>query len=102
MSLDIVAMNLANRFALFLIFLGAPVWAAQPAEVEYMVRQVLEQQGALYVTYNIDGNGKVSVLFGANEPDWRIKKTVEALQSRPDIPPGLFWVKTDTELCAIR
>lgn len=88
--------------ALFAMLLGAPAWAASPAELEYVVKQVLEQEGALFVTYSVSDNGKVSVLFGKNEPDWRVQTTVQALQSHPDIPPGFFWTKTDTEFCAIR
>lgn len=85
-----------------LLLASVNVWAGNLAELEYAVSQVLEQEGALFVTYDIDESGKVSVLFGSNEPDWRIRNTVKALQSNPDIAPGLFWVKLDTEFCAIR
>jgi hypothetical protein len=94
--------NLFNKFVLLMLFLCTPVWAANPAEVEYTLGQVLEQEGALYLDYSIGENGKVIVVFGANEPDWRIKNTVKALQSHPYIPPGLMWTKTNIEFCTIR
>jgi hypothetical protein len=94
--------KLSASFILFALLQNMPVWAASPAELEYAVIQVLAQEGALYLTYSISDGGKVIVLFGANEPDWRIKNTVKALQSHPDIAPGLIWSKTDVEFCVIR
>lgn len=85
-----------------LLMLGAPTWAGNTAVTEYAVSQVLEQEGALFVSYNIDENGKISVLFGTNEPEWRMRNTVKALQSHPDIAARLFWSRIDTEFCAIR
>ena len=78
-----------------------PLWAATPAQVEYAVQQVLASEGALFVDYHIGDKGKVIVLFGANEPDWRIEKAIKALQSHPAIQ-DLTWVKTDTDFCPIR
>jgi hypothetical protein len=95
-------MILPKIFVLSVLLFALPAWAASHAELEYAVMQVLEQEGALYVNYSIDDNGKVIMLFGANEPDWRIKNTVKALQSHPDIAPGLVWSKTDIEFCVIR
>jgi hypothetical protein len=92
----------SSKLIFSLLLLNAPVWADSIAELDYAVSQVLEQQGALFVSYDIDQSGRLSVLFGANEPDWRVNKTVKALQSRPDIPPGFFWARTDAEFCAIR
>lgn len=86
---------------LILFLLAQPVLASQP-ELDYAVSRVLEAKGALFVSHHIDDNGKISVLFGANEPEWRVKNTVEALQSHPDIASRLFWARTDTEFCAIR
>lgn len=85
-----------------LLMLGTPAWAGNTAETEYAVGQILAQQGALFVSYHIGENGKISVLFGANEPEWRVKNTVEALQSHPDLAGRLFWSRTDSEFCAIR
>jgi hypothetical protein len=96
-------MMLPGKLARSLLLLFAmPAWAATPAELEYALIQILAQEGALYLTYNINDRGKVVVLFGANEPDWRVKNTVKALQSHPDIGPGLVWSKTDIEFCVIR
>ncbi len=81
--------------------LAQPVLAGQP-ELDYAVNRVLEAEGALFVSRHIDENGKISVLFGANEPEWRMRNTVKALQSHPDIAPRLFWARIDTEFCAIR
>ncbi len=75
--------------------------AATPAEIEYLVQQTLAREGALFVSYSISDSGKVTLVFGVNEPDWRIQKAVQALQSRPDIP-GVTWIKTDTDFCPIR
>jgi hypothetical protein len=75
--------------------------AATPAELEYTVQQILSREGALFVSYSIGDSGKVILLFGVNEPDWRIEKAVQALQSHPDIR-DLSWVKTDNEFCPIR
>lgn len=94
-------MILSGKYALSILLISLPVWAAKPAEVEYSLLEVFAKEGALYVEYSIGDDGKVIVLFGKNEPDWRIAKTVQALQSRPDIP-GISWVKTDAEYCAIR
>ncbi len=94
-------MRISHKLVMFLLALGPPIWAAQPAEVEYTVNQVLAQEGALFVNFSVGNSGNVIMLFGSNEPDWRIEKTVKALQSHPDIP-GLTWVKTDTEFCSIR
>ena len=80
---------------------STPLWAATPAEIEYLVQQTLAREGALFVSYSITDSGKVMLLFGVNEPDWRIQKTVQALQSRPEIP-GVAWIKTDTDFCPIR
>lgn len=81
--------------------LTLPVWAATPAEIEYTVQQVLAREGALFVTYAVYDSGRVSLMFGRNEPDWRIERTVKALQSHPDIP-GLVWTRADTDFCPIR
>lgn len=81
--------------------LGLRVWAGSPAETEYLVQQTLAREGALFVSYSIGDNGNVILVFGGNEPDWRIQKAVQALQSRPDIP-GVTWIKTDTDFCPIR
>lgn len=83
------------------LFVSFPVWAATPAEIEYLVQQTLAREGALFVSYSIGDSGKVTLVFGVNEPDWRIQKAVQALQSRPDIP-GVTWIKTDTDFCPIR
>jgi hypothetical protein len=85
-----------------MLLLNASAWAATPAELDLLVKQVLEQEGALFVTYNVSESGKVSVLFGKNEPDWRVQSTVKALQSHPDIAPAFFWARIDSEFCAIR
>jgi len=101
--------------------LSLPAWAATPteinlgaatpteinhsagslAETEYLVQQTLAREGALFVSYSITDSGKVMLLFGVNEPDWRIQKAVQALQSRPEIP-GVTWIKADTDFCPIR
>jgi hypothetical protein len=83
------------------LLVSTPLWAATTAEIEYVVQKTLALEGALFVSYSIADSGRVTLLFGINEPDWRIEKTVQALQSRPDIP-GLTWVKTDTDFCPIR
>jgi len=91
--------------------LSLPAWAATPteinhsagslAETEYLVQQTLAREGSLFVSYSITDSGKVMLLFGVNEPDWRIQKAVQALQSRPEIP-GVTWIKADTDFCPIR
>lgn len=93
----------ARRLCGFLLALlvSAALQAATPAEIEYTVQQLLAREGALFVSYSIGDNGKVILLFGVNEPDWRIEKAVQALQSHPDIR-DLTWVKTDTEFCPVR
>ena len=53
------------------------------------------------MSYSVGDSGRLTLLFGANEPDWRIEKTVQALQSHPDIP-GLTWTRTETDFCPIR
>ena len=93
---------LIGKPALALLLLSAPAWAGKAAELEYAVNQILEREGALFVEYDIAENGKVTVLFGANEPEWRMRNTVKALQSHPDIATRLFWNRTDSEFCAIR
>ncbi len=75
--------------------------AATPAEIEYAVQGVLAREGALFVDYEVDDDGRAHVLFGSNEPAWRVEKAVQALQSHPDIP-GLVWTRLDTELCPVR
>ncbi|MEW6133456.1 MAG: hypothetical protein AB1591_09900 [Pseudomonadota bacterium] len=90
------------KLGLALLLFSASVWAEKAAELEYIVNQIMEQQGALFVEYDIAQNGKVTVLFGANEPEWRIQSTLKALQSHPDIAARLFWTRTDSEFCAIR
>jgi hypothetical protein len=89
------------KYFLLIFPLCFPAWAATPAEIEYAVQQIMAREGALFVDYSIGGSGKVILLFGINEPDWRIEKTVKALQSHPDIK-DLTWVKTDTEFCPVR
>lgn len=88
-------------FVISMLLAGGQALAANPAEVEYILLQVLAREGALYVQYSIGDDGKVVMLFGKNEPDWRVDQTVKALKSHPDIP-GLIWTKTDSEYCAIR
>jgi hypothetical protein len=93
------------------LLVSLPAWAVTPAEIkhgaaplaeiEYLVQQTLAREGALFVSYSIGDSGKVILVFGANEPDWRIQKAVQALQSRPEIP-GVTWIKTDTDFCPIR
>ena len=92
----------ARTLALVLLLFCAPAWAGKTAELEQAVGQILEREGALFVDYEIAENGQISVLFGANEPEWRMRNTVKALQSHPDIAGRLFWSRLDTEFCAIR
>ncbi|MCA1978106.1 MAG: hypothetical protein LDL19_02610 [Thiobacillus sp.] len=80
---------------------AAPVFAATPAQVEYAVQGVLAREGALFVDFDVGEDGRAHVLFGRNEPAWRVEKTVKALQSHPDIP-GLVWTQLDTDFCPIR
>ena len=79
----------------------APAFAATPAEVEYAVQGVLTREGALFVDYDVGEDGRAHVLFGSNEPAWRVEKSVKALQSHPGIP-GLVWTQLDSELCPVR
>ncbi len=79
----------------------APAFAATPAEVEYAVQGVLAREGALFVDYDVGEDGRAHVLFGSNEPAWRVEKSVKALQSHPGIP-GLVWTQLDSELCPVR
>ena len=95
-------MILLVKLVLSILWLYTPAWASSTGELEYAVSQILAQEGALYVSYDIAENGKVSMLFGANEPEWRVRNTVQALQSHPDIAAVLFWTRTDSEFCAIR
>lgn len=78
-----------------------PAFATTPAEVEYAVQGVLAREGALFVDYDVGEDGRAHVLFGSNEPAWRVEKSVKALQSHPGIP-GLVWTQLDSELCPVR
>ncbi len=89
-----------KSFLLALLF-SPSVWAATSSQTEYTIQQILAQEGTLFVNYSIGDSGKVIMLFGINEPDWRIDKAVKALQSHPDIS-DLTWIKTDTDFCPIR
>lgn len=91
-----------GKLALALLLSSTPAWAGKAVEFEHAVNHILEREGALFVDYDIAKNGKVTVLFGANEPEWRMRNTVKALQSHPDIAADLFWSRTDSEFCAIR
>ncbi len=95
--------NFCDEMKHFLLtfLLSFPAWAATPAEIEFTMQQILAREGVLFVDYSIGGSGKVILLFGINEPDWRIEKAIKALQSHPDIK-DLTWVKTDTNFCPIR
>lgn len=88
------AITLAAVFA-------AAAHAATPTQVEYAVGQVLAREGAVFVDVRLAEDNRAIVLFGSNEPAWRVKKAVEALQSHPDIP-GLIWSQLDAELCPVR
>lgn len=87
--------------ALFAAACIAPALAATPAQIEYAVQNVLAREGALFVDLEVGDDGRVILLFGSNEPAWRIEKAVKALQSHPDIP-GLTWTQLETELCPVR
>lgn len=87
--------------ALFAASLTAPAFAATPAEIEYAVQGVLQREGALFVDYDIGSDGRAILLFGSNEPAWRVERTIKALQSHPDIP-GLVWTQLDSDLCPVR
>ena len=84
-----------------LLTLALPAAAATTAEVEYRVQQTLTLTGALFVAYDVGEDGRAHVLFGSNEPAWRVEKSVKALQSHPGIP-GLVWTQLDSELCPVR
>jgi hypothetical protein len=87
---------------LFLLtLLALPAAAATTAEIEYRVQQTLTLTGALFVDYDVGEDGQAHVLFGSNEPAWRVEKSVKALQSHPGIP-GLVWTQLDSELCPVR
>lgn len=89
------------RAALFAALLSMPAQAATPAEIEYAVQGILAREGARFVDYEVDGQGRVHLLFGSNEPAWRVETTVEALQSLPGAA-GLVWTQLDAELCPVR
>ncbi len=78
-----------------------PACAATPSEIEYAVQGVLQREGALFVDYDIGSDGRAILLFGSNEPAWRVERTIKALQSHPDIP-GLVWTQLDSDLCPVR
>ena len=84
-----------------LFCLSLTAHAATPAEVEFRVQQTLTLTGALFVDYDVGEDGRAHVLFGSNEPVWRVEKSVKALQSHPGIP-GLVWTQLDSELCPVR
>jgi hypothetical protein len=86
---------------ILLALLALPAVAATPAEIEYRVQQTLTLTGTLFVDFDVDEDGRAHVLFGSNEPAWRVEKAVKALQSLPGIP-GLVWTQLDTELCPVR
>lgn len=87
--------------ALFAAACIAPALAATPAQIEYAVQSVLAREGALFLDFDVGDDGRVILLFGSNEPAWRVEKTLKALQSHPDIP-GLTWTQLETELCPVR
>ena len=86
---------------ILLTLLALPAAAATTAEIEYRVQQTLTLTGALFVDYDVGEDGRAHVLFGSNEPAWRVEKSVKALQSHPGIP-GLVWTQLDSELCPVR
>lgn len=83
------------------VFLFQPAVAASQAEIGYSVQQTLLLAGSLFVDYDVGEDGRAHVLFGSNEPAWRVEKAVKALQSHPGIP-GLVWTQLDSELCPAR
>ncbi|HQT00800.1 MAG: hypothetical protein B7Y26_07935 [Hydrogenophilales bacterium 16-64-46] len=89
------------RCLILLACLALPASASSPAEIEYRVQQTLTSSGTLFVDFDVDEDGRAHVLFGSNEPAWRVEKAVKALQSQPGIP-GLVWTQLDTELCPVR
>lgn len=75
--------------------------AATPSEIEYQLVRLLAEQEATFLNYSIGDDGRVYLMFGRSEPDWRIEKTLKALQSHPDFR-NLVWSKSDSEYCSIR
>lgn len=92
---------LFSRAGFALLVLSPLTQAVNPAEVDYLVQRALAAQSAMFVSYSVDDDGRAHVLFGSNEPAWRVEKTVKALQSHPGIP-GLVWTQLDSELCPVR
>ena len=70
-------------------------------EAEYTLTKILYEEDVVNVYYSVTDSGRVTILFGAQVPDWKIKPLLKKLEQEPAIK-GVTSTKTDKEFCSIR
>ncbi len=84
-----------------LLLLPALAWADLARHAEYVAEQVLVEENVLTVYFTANEEGRLTLLFGRQVPDWQIAAVLERLNAEPAIR-GITHAKVDTDYCPIR
>jgi len=84
-----------------LLLVPALVWADMAKQAEYAAEQILVEENVLFVYFTANDDGRLTILFGRQVPDWQIESVLKRLNAEPAIQ-GITHAKVDTDYCPIR
>jgi hypothetical protein len=90
-----------NKLLATLLLLPALAWADLAKDAEYVAEQILVEENVLTVYLTANDEGRLTLLFGRQVPDWQIEAVLERLKAEPAIR-GITHAKVDTDFCPIR
>jgi hypothetical protein len=84
-----------------LLLIPALAWADLAKHAEYAAEQVLIEENVLTVYFTANDEGRLTILFGSQVPDWQVEAVLARLNAEPAIR-GITHSKVDTQFCPIR
>jgi len=84
-----------------LLLVPALAWADRAEQAEYAAEQILVEENVLFVYFTANDEGRLTILFGRQVPDWQIAAVLKRFEAEPAIQ-GITHAKVDTDYCPIR
>jgi hypothetical protein len=84
-----------------LMLFPALAWADMAKHAEYVAEQVLVEENVLFVYFTANDEGRLTILFGRQVPDWQIEAVLVRLNAEPAIR-GITHAKVENDFCPIR
>jgi hypothetical protein len=90
-----------KKLLALLLLVPALAWADAAKRAEYAAEQILVEENVLFVYFTANDEGRLTLLFGRQVPDWQIEAVLARLKAEPAIR-GITHAKVDTDYCPIR